>query len=108
MMSAAEPRRIGQPVRRIPLDGSRSRSYAGRLFLAVCRRIVIVFGFCLTDNDARNVLFVIGRQMRLLAGGCLAGGHYSVIPAMSGVSHARCCPPSSAIIWPVMERFSQK
>src|SRR5690606_6487459 len=27
---------------------------------------------------------------------------YSEIPVTSGVSHARCWPPSSAIIWPVM------
>ena len=49
------------------------------------------------------VVGVGGRNRRIVLGRLLV---HSLIPTTSGVSQARCWPPSSAIIWPVIERVS--
>ena len=67
-------------------------------------------GFRLDDLLRRLVLEVeIGGQ---IVGGAapvlLVCGTHSTMPVTSGVCHARCWPPSSAIIWPVTDRAAQR
>ena len=103
---SAQPFDIRQAIRRIPLDGIGSR-WRHRGFNDILV-LVILFGFRVTNDNAGHILCVVRRQICDSIIIVLAVSSHSVIPAISGVSHARCCPPSSAIIWPVMERFSQK
>lgn len=51
------------------MDGLRRRRYEGRILIEVWRRIVIVLGLWIKDNDERKVMLVIGRKMSLIEGG---------------------------------------
>ena len=61
------------------------------------------------------VLLAAGLFLVILGAGHVAGdilvpaaAAHSAIPSTSGVRQARCCPPSSAIICPVIELFCHR
>ncbi len=97
---------IRQAIRGIPLNGIGSGRRGRNIGYIV--GLVILFGLRVANDDTGHILLVIGRQVCNGILIVLAVSSHSVIPAISGVSHARCCPPSRAIIWPVTERLSQK